>query len=283
MENKYIISGGELYHYGRKGMKWYQRIFSKEQRVAAKKAKEKAKAEETKAKAKAAKEEYEARKAKALKSGSAKDILAFKGNLTKEEMKNAMERIQWEQNMKAISDSEVSSGQQKADKFFNGVGKATDYAVTSLKAYNTFANVYNALTGTDKPQLPTVKVDNTKDNRKERREEKKLFDKAKKESKANAAKEAAERQAEQDAEKAAKAERKAQKKAAKAEQKAQKNPDVSGEGTSKFTGWKSEKNQKVYDAVWEDISDTPVRSVSSESVSAGRSYVAGLLEAPRRR
>lgn len=118
------------------------------------------------------KEEYEAAKQKALKSGSAKEVLKYKGDLTQQEMQSAMSRIRWEQEMQNISSKEVTYGKAKADAFFSKVDDATGYATTTIKAYNTIANVYNAFNKEGK-LLPTVSTNNTSDNRIARKREKK--------------------------------------------------------------------------------------------------------------
>lgn len=126
-------------------------------------------------------EAYEAAKQKALKSGSAKDVLQFKGDLTQQEMQSAISRIRWEQDMQNLSGKEISQGQAKADEIFNKVEKATKYADTSIKAWNTVANVYNAV-NKDGGLLPTISTDITKSNRATRIAEKKRKEQEKKDS-----------------------------------------------------------------------------------------------------
>lgn len=126
-------------------------------------------------------EAYEAAKQKAIKSGSAKDVLKFKGDLTQQEMQSAISRIRWEQDMQNLSGKEISQGQAKADEFFNKVEKATKYADTSIKAWNTVANVYNAV-NKDSGLLPTISTDITKSNRATRIAEKKRKEQEKKDS-----------------------------------------------------------------------------------------------------
>lgn len=148
--------------------------------------KKKAEAEEQKKK-----EEYETEKQKAVKSGSAADVLKFKGDLTPQEMQYAMSRIQWEQNMKGISDKEAASSKNKAEKYISRLNKTVDVVTTTSKAYNTFANIYNAF-NIDKPMLPKIDLDNTKGNRAQRKAEKKAAEKEAREAKKEAKKEASE-------------------------------------------------------------------------------------------
>ena len=119
------------------------------------------------------KEAYEAAKKKAVESGSAAEVLKFKGKLTTQEMQYAMSRIQWEQNMKNISDKEIAASKQGVDNYIKNLNKAVDVVTTTSKAYNTFANIYNAFGSTSKPMLPKIDLDNSKGNRAQRRAEKK--------------------------------------------------------------------------------------------------------------
>lgn len=129
-------------------------------------------------------EAFEAEKNKAVTSGSAKEVLKFQGKLTPQEMKYAMDRINWEQNMKGIANKD--SG-KRAEKYINKLNRAVDVVTTTSKAYNTFANIYNAFSGTDKRMLPKIELNNSNSNRAQRRAE----EKAKKETK-EAAKETVE-------------------------------------------------------------------------------------------
>lgn len=269
----------ELYHYGRKGMKWYQKIFTKQ--GAAVRKKERA-AKEAEAK-KRSKEEYEADKAKAVKSGSAKDILKFKGDLTPEQMSYALNRIRWEQDMGKISDSEISAGQKKANKFFGGLDNVTEKTVSALKAYNTFANIYNAFTGTDKKQLPTIRTDNTKDNREERKKEEKSS-KQKESASSPDPKPKSASTKNKDAASESSSSKGAGSVFSRFFGKSKSSDsgssgDVFGKGTSKKS---SSNKSEVFDAIFEDIGeDIPVRAMASEFISIGQAHATRLLEPPR--
>lgn len=167
------------------------------------------------------KESYEEGKARALKSGSATDVLKYKGDLSSKELEDALQRIRKENELKKISDEEIAAGKDKADRIFNKMGKVTDYAVTAAKTWNMAANIVNAF-GNVPVQLPKVDTNIANGNRQQRKEEKKAkaeTEAAEKEK--QKLEEAAEKQAKADA-KAADKQAKAEKQAAKAEAKAAK-------------------------------------------------------------
>lgn len=180
-----------LMHHGVKGQRWGIRRFQKKDgslTPAGKKRYAKNPPGEDADKAKKSSsesespEEYEARKQKALKSGGVNEVLEFKNDLTPQQRTEAYNRIQWEQNMKNLAPKQVDAGKAQADKFFKNVDTISGYADTSAKAWNTFANFYNAFSGSD-VSLPKIDRDLTKGNRMTRREEKKK----KKEAEARAA------------------------------------------------------------------------------------------------
>lgn len=174
-----------LQHHGIKGMRWGIRRFQKKDGSLTpdgkkRYAKDKSDGDDGKANDATKKgasesespEDYEARKAKALKSGTVDEVLEFKNDLTPQQRTEAYNRLQWEQNMKNLAPKQVDEGKARADQFFKKVDTVSGYADTSAKAWNTFANFYNAFSDSD-VSLPKIDRDLTKGNRQTRREEKK--------------------------------------------------------------------------------------------------------------
>lgn len=157
----------ELTHHGILGMKWGVRRYQNKDGSLTEAGKKRYDDDKE-----LTKEEYEEAKAKAIKSGSATEVLKFKGDLTANELQNAYNRINWENQLKTLSDKELAPGKSKVEKFFDGVGKATTYATKAIQAYNVAANVINAFSDRD-VDLPTIKTKITEDNKDLRNKQKK--------------------------------------------------------------------------------------------------------------
>ena len=94
--------------------------------------------------AKAAKKEFEEGKKKALESGSAADVLKYKGHLSNQELQNAFNRINLESQLSSMAQKDVKTGWDKADDIMNKVGKLTDYSNKAIGAYNVLAKINNS-------------------------------------------------------------------------------------------------------------------------------------------
>ena len=291
---KYTYSN-ELYHYGVLGMRWGIRkskpASGGKRKLSRKQKKKRAEALEKARQVKAEKKQYEMDKQKAIKSGSAKDVLRFKGDLTPQEMSYTFQRLQWEQNMNSFSSREISAGKSKVDSIMGAVGKTTGYINTAAKAYNTFANIYNAF-NTDKSLLPKIDTDITKGNRNEvkadKKERGKILDAVKKRAEQEAQRdkvhqERAEKKKQQ-AENESKSETKSESKSkTKSESKTETyTGTVEGEGTSKSKyassnsdSTKSNKSKNPIDAEWTEMS---VSNLPAVYQSSGKDYVTYLLE-----
>lgn len=116
------------------------------------------KSEKTRAKqeAKMTPEEREAEKQRVLKTGSASEILRYKGELSNQEMQQAVTRLNLEAQLSNLSAKEIESGMQKIDKVMKGVKTGTEWVKIGTDTYNTFAKLYNATEEGQKNPLTLV-------------------------------------------------------------------------------------------------------------------------------
>ena len=166
-----------LEHHGVKGQKWgirrYQRkdgsltVMGKVRYRTDKEFKtnvNRQRAAEKARQARLAKKQHESDKERVVKSGSASELLKYKGELTPQEMTSTWNRLQWEQNITGSAAKE-SVGKSRVNKAIEKIGDITDDAQTVIKGYNTVANVINAFK-TD-TLLPKIDTNITNGNRKD--------------------------------------------------------------------------------------------------------------------
>lgn len=153
-----INNPDELYHHGRLGQKWGERngppyplsrgqlsLGGYIQKRKAKKAAEvERKKEAARRQAEEAKRQHEADKERVLRAGKASEVLKYQGELTKKEMQDAYERIEWERKLKDISAKEVQRNMDKLDLIMKDVKALTNYGGIAVDVYNLLASVYNA-------------------------------------------------------------------------------------------------------------------------------------------
>ena len=159
----------QLTHHGIKGMKWGVRRTQaqlghkpssnkkkpslKERFEAKKKLKAKQKAAEVARKAKQTKEEYEAEKKKAIESGTAADVLKFKGKLTNQELNSAVNRLNMESQLSQLNDRTTKTGLDKVESTMNKIDRIKGAAEKGISAWNTFAKVFNSFNENDLPVI----------------------------------------------------------------------------------------------------------------------------------
>lgn len=101
---------------------------------------------------------YEERKQQALKSGSASDVLKYRGDLTNKELNDAVQRIRFEQELERLdyNSSSMRDVEKTVGKVYNVVVKAA----AGVAAYNILATVYNETyaAANGKKKLPVFKV-----------------------------------------------------------------------------------------------------------------------------
>lgn len=103
--------------------------------------------------AKKTKEEYEAEKKKAIESGTAADVLKFKGKLTNQELNAAVNRLNMESQLSQLNAKTIKTGMDKAENVMNNIGRMKDMAEKGISAWNTFAKIHNSLSPDDLPVI----------------------------------------------------------------------------------------------------------------------------------
>lgn len=185
----------ELQHWGIKGMKWGRRRYQNSDGSLTPAGKKRYGVKRGQS---GKQETYEERKARVIKSGSAKEVLEFKGDLTPEERRSIQDRLNWERAISGMVPEEVSKGKQYADKIAGIAEDAVGYAKTGIKVWNTAANVINAFSPSEVP-LPRIDAEINKDNWESRHKarneyKKKLEEQEKKEAKERKEREEKEKQ-----------------------------------------------------------------------------------------
>lgn len=155
MGNPQIISEGELCHYGRKGMKWYQNIFSKNKKNGSKK-----RSEDN------GEDDVEVKKQKILSSRSAKELYDNADLFTTQELQSAYNRLMLERNIASLQPAEINKGKQFMDDTTSMLKTVNNLAGTSIDSWNTFAKVYNVTSKGKENPLPIIKSDDKKKDEK---------------------------------------------------------------------------------------------------------------------
>lgn len=193
------LDSNELYHWGILGMKWGVRRYQNKDgsltsagrsrygsgkknvgileahRIKKRKAEAVKKRAETLAKKKAEEEDaqrHEAEKQEAIRSGNAAQIAKFQNELSNQELRDALDRLNSKQRLSDLVDKETPKKETKLDKAMkiaDKASKAADVAEKGIKAYNTFAKVSNAFAD-DKNQLPIIGEKRNKDEKDSKKE-----------------------------------------------------------------------------------------------------------------
>lgn len=98
------------------------------------------------------KRQYEAEKERVLKRGSASEVMRYQGELTNQELQNAVTRLNLETQLINLSKKEIQTKMDKVDSIMKTVKTGTEWAKIGTDTYNTFAKIYNATPeGKEKP------------------------------------------------------------------------------------------------------------------------------------
>lgn len=81
------------------------------------------------------KRQYEKEKAEALREGNATEVMKYVNDLSVQEIQNAVQRIQWTNQLSALSEKERKTAMDKVDRVMKDVKKTNDWVSTSLSVY----------------------------------------------------------------------------------------------------------------------------------------------------
>lgn len=87
--------------------------------------------------------EFNDKKQKILKSGKASEVAKYKGQMTNQELSEALNRIRWEADLDRMSAAEEKSSFDKIDKLMAKARTVKNWADTAMDVYDTIATVYN--------------------------------------------------------------------------------------------------------------------------------------------
>ena len=130
---------------------------------------------EAKKKAEEDAQRHEAEKQEAIRSGNATQIAKFQNELSNQELRDALDRLNSKQRLSDLVDKETPKKETKLDKAMKLAEKGAKYADIAekgIKVYNTFAKVSNGFADDDS-QLPIIGEKREKKEAKEAKDPKK--------------------------------------------------------------------------------------------------------------
>lgn len=90
------------------------------------------------------KQHHDADKERVLREGTATEVLKYQGELTNQELQNAVTRLNLESSLRGLSQKETKSAIDKVDEIMKNIKTGTEWAKIGTDTYNTFATIYNA-------------------------------------------------------------------------------------------------------------------------------------------
>ena len=121
----------------------------KQQKAALEKARQ-ARTEKAK-QAKLAKE-FEEKRQEVLRSGKASEILKYKGQMTNQEMKDAIDRLDNESRLKERASAESKSTWDKIDNVISKASQVGDWAEKAVNGYNKINKFIGVINGEEDPE-----------------------------------------------------------------------------------------------------------------------------------
>lgn len=124
------------------------------------------KARDEKQKQEKLEKEFNEKKTKILKSGKASEVAKYKGQMSNQELSEALNRIRWEADLDRMANAETKSGFDKIDSYMNKARTVKNWVDTGMDVYDTFATLYN-FSHPDDPKRYMKKKNKGKDKKDE--------------------------------------------------------------------------------------------------------------------
>lgn len=103
-------------------------------------------------------EKHIADKERVLKSGSAKDVSKYSGELSKQELQDVYNRLNLEKKISEMSSTEVLDNQKIINGILNNLKTTSEWIATGAVSYNILASTYNSLIKDKNKKLPTISI-----------------------------------------------------------------------------------------------------------------------------
>lgn len=103
-----------------------------------------------------AKRFHEADKERVLKSGTATEVMKYKGELTNKELKDAIDRIDYERKLSEMSEKELKTLMSQADKAMNNLKLINNWGRIGTETWNLMASIYNTTEEGKKKPWPII-------------------------------------------------------------------------------------------------------------------------------
>ena len=143
------MENNTLNHYGILGMRWGVRRTKAQLR----------RARGPNGTRRVTKEQYEAEKAKAINSGNTKTVDAWKTRLTKNELREAIDRCKMDKELREVSQANRRSGEKIVKSVAEGLGTTVKIVAGVTGIYNGVAAINNTF---NKSKIPTINKDGNK-------------------------------------------------------------------------------------------------------------------------